>query len=65
MNLKDKFKQADKESILTQTLSVKCVGIANEFAIGFKDWCDNEGRFIIGTNTTKELLGIYTKEKGL
>ena len=37
----------------------------DEFAIGFKDWCDNEGRFVIGTNTTKELLEIYKKEKGL
>jgi plasmid maintenance system antidote protein VapI len=39
--------------------------IADDFAIGFKDWCDNEGRFVIGTNTTKELLEIYKKEKGL
>ena len=39
--------------------------IADEFAIGFKDWCDNEGRFVIGTNTTKDLLEIYKKEKGL
>jgi hypothetical protein len=43
----------------------KCVEVAEEFAIGFKDWCDNEGRFIIGTSTTKELLEIYKKEKGL
>ena len=38
MNLRDKFKKADKDSILTQTLSVKCVKIADEFAIGFAEW---------------------------
>jgi|LakMenE01Jun11ns_1017448.scaffolds.fasta_scaffold9843130_3 hypothetical protein len=65
MNLRDKFKKADKDSILTQTLSVKCVKIADEFAIGFKDWCDTKGRFWIGANTTKELLEIYKKEKQL
>ena len=42
-----------------------CEKIADEFAIGFKDWCDNEGRFTIGVNTTNELLEIYKKEKGL
>jgi len=39
----------------------KLVKIADKFAIEFKDWCDNEGRFVIGANTTKELLEIYKK----
>lgn len=43
----------------------KCVEVADEFAIEFKDWCDTKGRFWIGANTTKQLLEIYKKEKGL
>ena len=79
MNLKDKFKQADKESILTQTLSVKCVVIADEFAIGLGEWKDKYCIYYDGWNiriplgykysdrgySNKELLEIYKKEKEL
>ena len=38
--------------------------IVDEFAIGFAEWCINEGRFMIGVTTLKQLLEIYKKEKG-
>jgi hypothetical protein len=68
MNLRDKFSKADKESILTQTLGVKCEKIADEFAIGFYKWGkENAIKYTLLGNikTHKELLGIYKKEKGL
>jgi hypothetical protein len=46
-------------------LTDKLEKVADDFAMEFKDWCDNEGRFTIGVNTTQELLRIYKKEKGL
>jgi len=57
----------------------RCEKIADEFAIGFAEWCDNN-YFRMGNTsfwaesmdwdndnefTTKELLEIYKKEKGL
>jgi hypothetical protein len=77
MKLKEKFfnwyPKQDAEFI-----SEKCEEIADEFAIGFSEWCSrkeflpNKGWFIgsyeleMGIfKTTKELLEIYKKEKGL
>jgi hypothetical protein len=37
--------------------------IADEFAIGFAEWCLDENHIIY--NDGKELLEIYKKEKGL
>ena len=49
--------------------------IADDFAIGFKDWCDKfidevgdwkkDGVCLKNRFSTKELLQIYKKEKGL
>lgn len=41
--------------------------IADEFAIGFGEWLMKKGRYNITnwSKTTKELLEIYKKEKGL
>jgi hypothetical protein len=42
--------------------------IAEQFAIGFAEWVYLDGRDILifkGLKTTKELLEIYKKEKGL
>ena len=49
------------------TILEKYEKIADEFAIGFKTWCTiNEQRINYSQNhTTKELLEIYKKEKGL
>ena len=52
----------DDEVIVKSRMIIQIV--CDEFAIEFKDWCDKEGRFTIGVNTTKELLHIYKKEKG-
>ena len=46
-------------------LAEECEKVADDFAIGFAEWCNNEGRFVIGTSTTKELLEIYKTKKGL
>jgi hypothetical protein len=40
-----------------------CEVIADEFAIGFAEWCLDENHIIL--NDGKELLEIYKKEKGL
>jgi len=42
--------------------------IADEFAIGFAEWCLSSGvyhQFIRTQKINKELLEIYKKEKGL
>ena len=41
------------------------VKIADEFAIGFADWKDKNYWKYNKCQTTKELLEIYKKEKGL
>lgn len=45
--------------------ATQCVEIAEDFAIGFAEWNHKEGRFIQQDLTTKQLLEIYKKEKGL
>jgi len=76
MILKEKFKE-----ILTafwiNDWEDKCEKIADEFAIGFVEWCDNEGYTQINNLSlwkslnddkgkySKELLEIYKKEKVL
>jgi hypothetical protein len=59
MTLKEKFKklEVDKE------IFNNCEKIADEFAIGFAEWCLDENHIIL--NDGKELLEIYKKEKGL
>ena len=81
MTLKEKLKtefpiNTEKKS---NKFANKCVLIAEEFAIGFAEWCD-DNYFRMGNTsfwaesmdwdndnkfTTKELLEIYKKEKGL
>ncbi len=66
MTLKEKFQNIPSDYLpLSNNQKNECVEITDEFAIRFKDWCDTKGRFWIGANTTKELLEIYKKEKGL
>ena len=60
MTLKEKF-----ENIEFSFPGDESVKIADEFAIGFAEWCENEGRFWVGLNTATEKLEIYKKEKGL
>ena len=67
MTLKEKIDDAlfyiePKESI------TKCVQIADEFAIGFAEWCLSSGiyhQLIRTQKINKELLEIYKKEEQL
>jgi hypothetical protein len=45
--------------------SNECVKIAEDFAIGFNDWVNVNAYKFPTKTTTKELLEIYKKEKGL
>jgi hypothetical protein len=72
MTLKEKFKK--QLDTATPTLnrpfyqSGKLEKIADEFAIGFAEWCLKNGlftQFKITQRANKELLEIYKKEKGL
>lgn len=55
----------------TENVLPELVDIADEFAIGFAEWIFTNGRETIrkankdGLKSTKELLEIYKKEKGL
>lgn len=67
MTLKEKFKEIIfnydyTPNTMTQS-SNQCEQVAGEFAIGFAEWCLN----YIPENiiTSKQLLEIYKKEKGL
>jgi hypothetical protein len=79
MTLKEKFKQWLDTDPRLQIREVQLEVIAEEFAIGFAEWSD-DNYFRIGNTSmwsasldyeddvvyqTKELLEIYKKEKGL
>ena len=57
MTLNDKFDKATDGWIVAD----KCEEIADEFAIEFAEWLFDVSRI----GTTKELLEIFKKEKGL
>jgi hypothetical protein len=74
MTLKEKFKLIScsdcdmpycdiKCTILAPSELIKLEQIAEEFAIGFAEWCLDENHIIL--NDGKQLLEIYKKEKGL
>jgi hypothetical protein len=76
MTLKEKFELIVGDKIYNYIYSVKCVKIADEFAIGFIKWyASNEGMDLIhdlqiigeiGKDVSpEEILEIYKKEKGL
>ena len=79
MTLQEKFKQWLNTKPRYQIRDVQLEVIAEEFTIGFAEWFTNEKseysimygnqekRFATFTKeyTTKELLEIYKKEKGL
>ena len=43
----------------------QCALIAEEFAIGFADWCSVNTKYDLNVSTDRELLEIYKKEKRL
>jgi hypothetical protein len=68
MTLREKFENLELDDpyiFMKKEDAIVCEKIVDDFAIEFKDWCDNEGRFTIGVNTTKELLQMYKNWKGL
>ena len=62
MTLKEKFQNIPSDYLpLSNNQKNECVIIADEFAIGFARWLqDNDG-----SASYRELLEIYKKEKGL
>ena len=79
MTLKEKFEQYAKQEVWEKKNynAEECEQIADDFAIGFADWCKeeyeledtsfhNKWRDVNGEyRESKELLEIYKKEKGL
>ena len=67
MTLKEKFEQYAKQEVWEKKNynAEECVDIADEFAIGFKNFCDEKYLYNIEELSTKELLEIYKKENGL
>ena len=63
MTLREKFKEVIINPIWQMTMIDKQIEIADDFAIGFAEWCLDENHIIY--NDGKELLEIYKKEKGL
>ena len=68
MTLKEKFKQWLDTQPREQIREVQLEVIADDFAVGFAEWLIKLAP-IFGSeyvnNSTKELLHIYKKEKGL
>ena len=63
MTLKEKFKfPIDANNKINDYVAKQCEKIADEFAIGFAEWCDE--RYSVKIQNFKELLEIYKKEKG-
>lgn len=68
MTLKEKFKQWLDTEPRIQIREVQLEVIADDYAIEFLDWIDNNGLEVLwnrGTNKPKELLEIFKKEKQL
>jgi hypothetical protein len=72
MTLREKFNELHQsfingDFIATDLIKEECEEIADEFAIGFAEWCLES--LLNGeepkADTIKELLEIYKKEKGL
>jgi hypothetical protein len=66
MTLKEKFEQYAKEEIWrTRNYNAEeCELIADEFAIGFAEWCD-ENYNTLKPYDVGNILQKYKKEKGL
>ena len=68
MTLKEKFKDVIEDAITHDQQYDSFEQIADEFAIGFAEWCLKNGlftQFKITQRANKELLEIYKKERGL
>ena len=68
MTLKEKFLQLAFAKISSEELIDKSAKLAEDFAIEFADWMRGfryDNAEIYHISSTKELLEIYKKEKGL
>jgi hypothetical protein len=80
MTLREKFKNIELDEpyiFISEPGATECEKIADELAIGFAEWCDNEGYTQVNNLSlwkslddekgkySIELLKIYKKEKGL
>ena len=71
MTLKEKFGNLELDDpyiFMREYDTEECEKIAENFAIGFAEWAyrnDYNIGFYFKQDTTKELLEIYKKEKGL
>jgi hypothetical protein len=65
MTLKERFKQWLDTDPREQIREVPLEIIADDFAIGFAEWIRNMSFGKYHAHSTKELLEIYKKEKGL
>jgi predicted nucleotidyltransferase len=65
MTLKEKFVKTYRKVFSVENLAEECEKIADEFAIEFAEWLNVNAYKYPTKTTTKELLEIYKKEKGL
>lgn len=76
MTLKEKFElPIDAHNKINDYVAKKCEQIADDYAISFAEWTDYLGYVLVDNGwvsfdddkpkTTKELLEIFKKEKGL
>ena len=72
MTLKEKFGEVDKFTLIRESHNVKCEEIADENAIEFGKWMNNQVLNSDGTHhrlrgriLVPDLYVIYKKEKGL
>ena len=76
MTLKEKFDEADRLTTSRESHNLKCVEIAEDFAIGFTKWCASDEAqslikdlMLVGEINKvlelKDLMKIYKKDKSL
>jgi hypothetical protein len=76
MTLNEKFDEADRLTTSRESHNLKCVEIAENFAIGFTKWCASDEAqslikdlMLVGEINKvlelKDLMKIYKKEKKL
>jgi hypothetical protein len=76
MTLNEKFDEADRLTTSRESHNIKCVEIAEEFAIGFTKWCASDEAqslikdlMLVGEINKvlelKDLMKIYKKDKSL
>ena len=65
MKLIDKFEKWLDTNPNRRLRNIQCEVIADEFAIGFANWVNENAYKYPSNTTTAELLEIYKKEKGL